>query len=122
MNNWSSYRQFNTFLSIGMLLSAIIFFLAYQNNGIQCMHLGLNGQPCPSCGISRDFMDFLRLQFESPINAKSPFLFISLFGQFLFRLTSSIFEGYWPIQKKWIQKDILLSGIHFLIILVYLNL
>jgi hypothetical protein len=105
-----------------MLLSGLAFYWVFQNNGVQCIHSKVLGQACSTCGISRDFINYLSLQFENPINEKSPFLFFSFALQFLIRMVVFILEAYFPIQKKWIRRDILLSSIHFLIIVIYINL
>ena len=118
----STYRQFNVYMALAMTGCAIIFYLAYQHKMIQCIHMDYLGQPCYTCGISRDFINFMNFQFETPINEKSAFLFISFIVQFILRISCFVVEGYHTLEKKWIRKDILLSSIHFILILVYLNL
>lgn len=70
---------------VGILIFSL-FILLIDSGSIACVNLAYTGKECASCGITRDFLSFLQLDFSEPINQHSIGLFIYCTFQFLYRI------------------------------------
>ncbi len=77
------YTLFNVFfVALLFCLFLTSLFLDENNNSLSCQILEITGTECKSCGLTRDFIAFSHLDFRSPINKHSIFIFV----WFLFQL------------------------------------
>ncbi len=77
------YILFNVLLVALLFCLFIIAFVSNENtNLISCQMVKVTGQECSSCGLTRDFIAFTHLDFRSPINDQSIFVYL----WFLFHL------------------------------------
>jgi len=74
------------FVALLFCLFVVSFFYDVDNNFITCQVLEATGKECKSCGLTRDFVSFTHLDFKSPINDQSIFVFIWFVLQFLIRI------------------------------------
>ena len=80
------YQLFNVIVAGLLFALFIISLLANQDSPmVSCLVLERTGEMCGSCGLTRDFISFSHLNFDSPINSKSKFVYVWFLGQFFFR-------------------------------------
>ena len=89
-------------LSVTVLVA--VFLIDYDS--FICLHKAITGKECSSCGITRDFMNYLNLDFSKNINQYSFNLFLYCILQFGYRLAMSAF-GFMIIDRAYIKKVII---------------
>jgi hypothetical protein len=90
-----SFFIFNFVFSI--LSIVILFYLLYLlfnagYNGIQCVYKSNLGHECPTCGFTRSFIDYLKLDFTTGYNRNN----ISIY-YFIFAVYFTISRFLWVI-------------------------
>jgi len=88
-----------------------------------CAYLNITGNPCPFCGITRDFISLIHFNFDL-INTQSLVLFVFVIFEFLFRIIIII------INKKLKEKtkklliilDIIIHSIFISYLIIYIIL
>jgi len=83
-----TYRIVNKSLVVGGLIMVALIIAAHMRGMGVCGWRILTGGECIACGCTRDFFSILKLDFDF-INPLSPFIFIVLLGELLFRLVAS---------------------------------
>jgi len=71
------YRLFNILL-VAFSLVLVVFLYLLNGDGVptfSCQVFQRTGTPCGSCGLTRDFVSFILLDFTSPINSQSIYVF-----------------------------------------------
>ena len=80
------------YLLLNIIFAALLFCLFISgyfielDNVTSCQVLELTGTECSSCGLTRDFISFSRLNFNSPINKHSIMVFLWFVLQFIIRI------------------------------------
>jgi hypothetical protein len=103
-------------------LIVILLLLTYKQAGgeLYCQVKAVTGIPCSSCGLTRDFLSFINLDFKSPINPNSIKLFGFVIIQALYRIgiTTKLLKFKIANIKKTISLDILLTAIMAIVTLI----
>ncbi|WP_314201525.1 DUF2752 domain-containing protein [Capnocytophaga sputigena] len=87
-----------------------ILYLKYFPTKIQCYYKSHYGFECPTCGLTRDFSQFLSLDFHSLLNPASYYYFTAFALIFVTRILHSLIVYRKPHQLKSI---IFLDGVVF---------
>ena len=93
-------------------LFAVSLFYDLDSNLISCQVLETTGKECKSCGLTRDFVSFTKLDFSSPINNQSISVFTWFVLQFVLRINFVAFSS--RLGRKVMKTDLiasLISGI-----------
>jgi hypothetical protein len=85
------YILFNRVVLATIIVTVLITILFIDLNSWTCVHKTITGFECKSCGITRDFLSFLRFDFTKPINQYSLGLFLYCTFQFIYRIIIAIF-------------------------------
>jgi len=101
MSNKEYYLMNLLFVALLFGLFLISFLADNSTNFITCQVLVLTGKECKSCGLTRDFMSFAQLDFNSPINNQSIFVFFWFLIQLLVRITTVIMPTVIGQKLKW---------------------
>jgi hypothetical protein len=84
--NLHDYYRFNLIFIIIFSLIIIAAVVYYNiNDSIECQVKTVTGVACNSCGLTRDFVSFLKLDFENTVNKNSLKVFILLMSQLIYR-------------------------------------
>jgi len=107
------YTLFNVlFVAFLICIFVLPLLIGQGDSFISCQILEATGEVCSSCGLTRDFSSFLHLDFKSPINEQSIFVFIWFVFQLIVRVVlvmlSSIVSTKMMIYDMFIS---MLSGI-----------
>lgn len=73
------------FVALLICLFAACFFIDTNDLVVSCQVLKSTGDPCKSCGLTRDFVAFTNLNFANPVNDQSFVVFIWFAIQLLVR-------------------------------------
>lgn len=74
-------------LLVGIFIFTCLFVGLFLDEGsIQCIHKSLTTESCSSCGLTRDFISFLKFNFKNPVNQASLGLFFFVVVQLIFRI------------------------------------
>lgn len=123
------YKSFNITIILLTLLFILVPFLAFITKSIipntydllRCPYYKLTGNPCPFCGITTDFKNFLFGNlFVYKYNILSVPLFLSGIFELFFRMT--LIKHSNKTNCKLIHKDILLHSILLSILTLYIVL
>ena len=97
-------RSLHKYLLVNSLLIALylggILYLKYFPTKIQCYYKSHYGFECPTCGLTRDFSQFLSLDFHSPLNPTSYYYFAAFALIFVTRFLHSLIVYRKPHQLK----------------------
>ena len=92
------------YLLVNSILIALFFgeilYLKYFPAKIQCYYKSHYGFECPTCGLTRDFSQFLSLDFHSPLNPASYYYFTAFALIFVTRILHSLIVYRKPHQLK----------------------
>ncbi|MBM0650369.1 DUF2752 domain-containing protein [Capnocytophaga genosp. AHN8471] len=92
------------YLLVNSILIALFFggilYLKYFPAKIQCYYKSHYGFECPTCGLTRDFSQFLSLDFHSPLNPASYYYFTAFTLIFVTRILHSLIVYRKPHQLK----------------------
>ena len=92
------------YLLVNSILIALFFggilYLKYFPAKIQCYYKSHYGFECPTCGLTRDFSQFLSLDFHSPLNPASYYYFTAFALIFVPRILHSLIVYRKPHQLK----------------------
>lgn len=92
------------YLLVNNILIALFFggilYLKYFPAKIQCYYKSHYGFECPTCGLTRDFSQFLSLDFHSPLNPASYYYFTAFALIFVTRILHSLIVYRKPHQLK----------------------
>lgn len=123
------YKNFNITIILLTLLFILIPFLTFITKSLipnsydllRCPYYKLTGNPCPFCGITTDFKNFLLGKlFVHKYNIMStPLFFYGIFELF-FRMV--LIKHSDKINYKLIYKDILIHSIVLLVLILYIIL
>ncbi|AVM50551.1 DUF2752 domain-containing protein [Capnocytophaga sp. oral taxon 878] len=115
MNN-KQYLLANVLLVI--FLTAIAAYFRYSSLPLHCNYQVSYNLPCHTCGISRDLSQFLHLNFSTPINPHSYWLFAFGVLFFISRILHSAIAYYHPQHlKKLLITDAVLIIIYPLVVI-----
>lgn len=85
------YVLFNRVVVVGVFAIVCIAGMLIDYDSFICMHKTITGHECKSCGVTRDFINYLNLDFSKSINHYSFNLFLYCILQFGYRLAASIY-------------------------------
>ena len=108
INNWTTYQRFNIFFVIILSCILLLLYLSISKGWLTCSFNSNLGIQCASCGMSRDFSQFLSGNLANPLNPYSLRVFIFFIGQIIFRLVLGI-SGWWKNDMNFIRIDIVIS-------------
>lgn len=97
--NTREYIYMNRAIVIVGVITFCVLLYCSMNGSYGCVHLDYTGQECKSCGVTRDFISFLKFNFHNPINSNSLVLFFYLLLQLLYRSIISVF-GMGPAENS----------------------
>lgn len=102
------YQLFNV-LFVAFLICIYLggLFLDDAKGLPSCQVLEATGQECKSCGLTRDFIAFAHLEFQSPINQQSIFVFMWIVIQLVLRIAISAKPSL--IDPKLMKYDLIIS-------------
>lgn len=80
-----TYNLFNLYFFIGLLLVAVLGIGISMHGSYTCPVKNISGFHCVSCGMTRDFVQFIQFNFDSPINPNSWRLFTWVMTQIILR-------------------------------------
>jgi hypothetical protein len=104
------YSLFNVFIVALLFILFLGSFLLDAGEGtMSCQVLKATGKECAACGLSRDFVNFGQLKFDSPINSQSIYVFFWFLSQLLFRLFVNCFPT--QVTPKLMKYDLTISVI-----------
>ena len=84
-----------------------LFVLLMQRMGVTCLFLRFAGVPCPGCGMTRAWMQVLRLNFAGAFDMHAMFWAVPILYWYI------LYDGK-PLKVKWLNDGILLGvGIGF---------
>ena len=88
----------------GILLYSGIFSPTKNNYPLVCMHQALNGNPCPTCGLSHSFSAMIRGEFKTAklFNPNGP----RIFAFFAIQLVLRLIISFWIYRKPGAEKYI----------------
>lgn len=101
------------YLLLNIIFAALLFisfsagFVLDQNAFMSCQVLEVTGKECTGCGLTRDFMAFSQLDFQTPINPRSIFVFLWLVAQMCLRITIAILPS--MAERKIMVYDLIFS-------------
>lgn len=105
----NTYQKVNITIAAVLSVVLLLLFLGIITGVVQCPFQSQLGIPCSSCGISRDIINYLRLDFNNSINPHSLNIFIFFVGQIIAR--SILFISKKQISRNLILTDIMISSI-----------
>lgn len=102
------YFLFNVlFVALLLCLFIIPTFLDGSESLVSCQVLESTGKECKSCGLTRDFISFTHLDFRSPLNSQSIFVFLWFLFQLIGRAILAMISS--SITPKLIKYDLYIS-------------
>lgn len=110
------YIRFNRYWVFINVLITVVFWYLYNTGGITCWIKSTSGLLCSTCGMSRDFMSYLKGDFSTTINPNSKLLFGWLVSNFIWRLGLSFRIFFNKIMTKLIYFDLII----FTSLLIYI--
>ncbi|MFT4536515.1 MAG: hypothetical protein ACJA1A_001941 [Saprospiraceae bacterium] len=102
------YVEFNRVVIIVIFVIVCIAGFLVESDSFICMHKAITGYECKSCGVTRDFINYLKLDFSKNINQYSFNLFLFCMLQFGYRLAMSTY-GLIIVDKVDIKKVIIVD-------------
>lgn len=109
------YRLLNIlFVAFLLILFTTAIFYNSENTLVSCQVLEITGKPCKSCGLTRDFVSFARLDFSLPVNDQSIFVFLWFALQLFVRFLLVLFASY--IKPVLMRYDVLLTILSGLVV------
>ena len=105
----STYQKVNITIATVLSVVLLLLFLGVITGLVQCPFQSQFGIACSACGMSRDFMNFLSLDFSSPINKHSFSIFIFFASQIILR--PIIFLSKKKFSQSHVLSDLTLSSI-----------
>jgi len=104
------------YFTLNVLFAALLFCLftiaalsTNHDHFVECQVVKFTGKVCESCGLTRDFISFAHLEFRSPINQQSIFVFLWFFLQWIARIILAFLPFSTSAKLKWV--DLFLSAI-----------
>jgi len=117
--NTKEYILLNRLFFIGIVTLFILGVFFYGSGELNCKQMLYTGNPCSSCGLTRDFLSFIRLDFNSPINKASFGVFIFFVAQIIYRFYIGAFGGKKLIQtKKVIIADAVITFLFIVVVFI----
>ncbi len=115
MNKYKSdYQRFNLYIASVLTivgLSYLLYITLVDPTMSTCSYKLLYGNECPSCGLSRDFVSFIKFDFDRPINSNSFAVFIFFMSQLCYRFITYILEWASKVTVCFVGIDIFLTMI-----------
>ena len=106
-SNKSTYHQINLTIAIVLLVVLLLLFWGISAGFVKCPYQSEYGFACASCGMSRDFMQFLQFDYSHSINPHSFNIFIFFISQLVLR--TLLFVSKIKATKNFIIADITFS-------------
>ena len=118
----TTYRQINiTILYFTVYLLLLPFIAPVMKKVIPgiwiCAFDAIVGEPCPFCGLTRDFNTFFSGRIQNQLNANSMFLFFFVIYELLFRSVYIIQLKRKKINRTYLMADIMTHTVFLLYIL-----
>ena len=82
----NEYIFFNRVVVIVLVVVVAVGVVMIDQDSLKCAHLSITGYECNSCGVTRDFLSFMRLNFSQPNNQYSLNLFLYCIMQFMYSM------------------------------------
>jgi hypothetical protein len=121
-----SFFIFNfVFTVLSFVILVYLFYLMINggSNGIQCVYKSNLGYECPTCGFTRCFIDYLKLDFTTGYNRNNISIYYFIFAvYFAFSRFSWVIHNFLLDTKKPSRKIITLDITLLVLAFVIINL
>lgn len=107
MSNKEYYLMNLLFVALLFGLFVSTFIIDIGSHLASCQVLEHTGEQCKSCGLTRDFISFTHLDFESPVNEQSIYVILWFLIQLLVRVVLVTRSNLIGPKLKW--TDLILS-------------
>ena len=96
----SPYQTVNILTGIVIITVFIysgLFGTGYYDYPVECAHVSLYGEDCPTCGLSRSFSEMIRGNIDESLryNKNGPLIFIFFASQLILRTIAGILLFHW---------------------------
>jgi len=105
----STYKKVNIAIAVVLSMVCLLLFLGVTSGLLKCPFQNHLGVACSSCGVSRDIINYLSLDFSNPLNPHSLNIFIFFVVQVVVRTALFIYKK--RIRRNLIITDIIISSI-----------
>ena len=96
----SPYQSINILTGIVIITVFIysgLFGTGYYDYPVECAHVSLYGEDCPTCGLSRSFSELIRGNLNESLryNKNGPLIFVFFASQLILRTIAGILLFHW---------------------------